>query len=276
MNRLSTAKRTKILNLVVEGNSLRAIGRLEQISKDTVASFLCLAGHVCIDYQDNVLTNIKCKNIQVDEIWSFVYSRDKNVPIHKFGEAGDYWTWIAICADTKLVPTWNIGQRNSRSANIFMQDLKSRLSNRIQLSSDGLSTYLQAVNDAFGKDIDYARTIKVLDPATHKPVGAYKEVVSGNPDPALISTSFIERENLNIRMGNRRFTRLTNAHSKKLSRHSTALGVYFMHHNFVRIHMSLNTTPAVAANVASKPWSMEDVALMVERWEYDPVNYWRS
>jgi IS1 family transposase len=213
--------------------------------------------------------------LQVDEIWSFVYAKAKNVPENKQGEAGDVWTWTAIDADTKLVPSFYVGNRDAECANAFMQDLKGRLSNRVHLTSDGYKPYLQAVENAFGDDVDYSMLVKLYGDTSegqkrYSPaqcVGARKEVIRGNPDKKHISTSFAERQNLNIRMGNRRFTRLTNAFSKKLENHFYALAIYFMHYNFVRQHQTLRVSPAMAANVSKTLWSLEDIVKIVDEWE---------
>jgi IS1 family transposase len=274
MNKLSTQKRAQILSMMVEGMSMRSITRLMQVGKNTIARLLVEAGQACAAYQDEHLRNLPCKRLQVDEMWSFVYAKAKNVPEHKLGEAGDVWVWTAIDADSKLIPCFMIGARGGTQAKMFIDNLAKRLLFRVQLTTDGLKAYLQAVETAFGDNIDYGMLVKIygeLDGVEkrYSPgqyVRSYKEVIRGYPDPQHVSTSFIERQNLNVRMGNRRFTRLTNAFSKKVDNHYYSLAVYFMHYNFVRIHQTLRVTPAMAAEVSEKLWSMEDVVHMVDRW----------
>lgn len=270
MNRLPLAKRAQILGLLVEGNSLRATSRLADVSINTVTKLLVDVGRACSEYQDKALRNLPCKRIQVDEIWSFVYAKEKNAPEAKriAGEAGDIWTWTAICADTKLVPSWYVGERDSEAAMIFMDDLAKRLANRVQLTSDGHKPYLEAVEGAFGADIDYAMLVKVYGEAPEgqrrysPPVctGARKTRIEGHPDPKHVSTSYAERNNLTMRMSMRRFTRLTNAFSKKVENHTHAVALHFMFYNFGRIHKSLRATPAMAAGVADHVWTLEEIA----------------
>lgn len=277
MNRLTTEKRAQILGMMVEGMSLRSISRLTGVSKNTAVKLLADAGAACSDYQDRALRNLPCKRLQLDEIWSFVYAKAKNVRTAKNvpSVAGDVWAWTAIDADTKLVASWMVGDRSGETAKLFVSDLASRLSNRVQITTDGHGAYLQAIDDAFGIDVDYAILEKVYAvPAEaekrYSPpvcVGAKRKEVTGHPDQKHISTSYAERQNLNIRMGNRRFTRLTNAFSKKAENHVHALSIYFMHYNFVRIHQTLRVTPAMAAGVAHKLWSLEDIARIVDEYE---------
>jgi IS1 family transposase len=277
MNKLSTTQRAHILGMMVEGMSIRSISRLTGASKNTIAKLLVDAGKACADYQDKAFRNLSCKRLQVDEIWSFVYAKAKNVPENKQGEAGDVWTWTAIDADTKLVPSFYLGGRDGEFAKAFISDLASRLASRVQLTSDGLKAYVEAVEGAFGNDIDFAQLVKIYgadmggekrySPAEY--VASRKEVIRGKPDADHISTSYVERQNLNIRMGNRRFTRLTNAFSKKIENHYYALAIYFMHYNFARIHQTLRVSPAIAAGVSKTLWSMEDVVKVVEAWEAD-------
>ncbi|HKZ53830.1 MAG TPA: IS1 family transposase [Anaerolineales bacterium] len=276
MNRLSPAKRAQIVRALVEGNSIRATCRMTDTSKNTVTRLLVELGEVCDAYQDEHLRNLPCKRIQCDEIWSFVYSKAKNVsPEHEgiFG-FGDVWTWVAICADTKLVPAWMVGDRSVAAATLFMQDVASRLASRIQLTTDGHSAYLSAVETAFGMDVDYSQLIKLYgrdEPmdTRYSPsecVGTEKRTIMGKPDAAHVSTSYIERQNLTMRMGMRRFTRLTNAFSKKAENLAAALAIHYMHYNFCRTHKTLKTTPAVASGVADHEWSIDEiVALLVER-----------
>jgi len=276
MNKLSTQQRAQILGMMVEGMSIRAISRLTGASKNTIAKLLVDAGKACADYQDNAFCNLSCKRLQVDEIWSFVYAKAKNVPEDKQGEDGDVWTWTAIDADTKLVPSFYLGDRSGESAKTFISDLASRLANRVQLTSDGLKAYVEAVDDAFGAEIDFAQLVKIYGDTPEAMKGKYspaectgtkKTPITGNPDGKHISTSFVERQNLNIRMGNRRFTRLTNAFSKKIENHFYALAIYFMHYNFARIHQTLRVSPAMAAGVNNTLLSLEDIVRITDEWE---------
>lgn len=263
--------------MMAEGVSLRAMTRLTGISRTTLLKLLADAGQAFSEYQDRMLVNLPCKRIQVDEIWAFVYAKEKNVPTAKKAppNAGDAWTWTAIDAETKLVPSWLIADRSGESALTFMDDLAKRLANRVQLTSDGHKAYLEAVEGAFGADIDYAQLVKIYGPSSegekrYSPAqctGAVKHRIEGNPDPKHVSTSYAERQNLNMRMGMRRFTRLTNAFSKKLENHIHAVAIYFMHYNFVRLHQALKVTPAMAAGVTSKLWEMSDMVAILEAWE---------
>lgn len=274
MNKLSSQKRAQILSMMVEGMSLRSITRLLKVGKNTIARLLVESGEACAAYQNEHLQDLSCKRLQVDEMWSFVYAKAKNVPEHKIGEAGDVWVWSAIDADTKLVPCFMIGGRGATQAKLFMEDLARRLASRVQLTTDGHKAYLEAVEHAFGADIDYAMLVKVYGEALgtekrYSPgeyIRAYKEVIRGCPAAEHVSTSYSERQNLNVRMGNRRFTRLTNAFSKKVDNHYHSLAVYFMHYNFVRIHQSLRVSPAMAAGVPKVLWSMDDVVQMIDHW----------
>ena len=275
MNKLDTARRAQILGMMVEGMSIRAISRLTGASKNTIVRLLRAAGQACADYQDKTLRGLKCQRLQLDEIWAFVYSKAANVPENKAGEAGDIWTWTAIDADTKLIASWMVGDRTADTGRAFVRDLAFRLANRVQITTDGLRTYLTAIERAFGGDVDYAMLDKVyaapIGPhGRYSPpecVGAKKRHVTGDPDPAHVSTSYAERMNLNIRMGLRRFTRLTNAFSKKIENHYFALAIYFMHYNFARQHQTLRVSPAMAAGVSDKLWDAVDIVRMVEEWE---------
>ena len=231
-------------------------------------------------YQDIALRNLPCKRIQADEIWSFVYSKQKNVPIEKRGQFGygDVWTWTAIDADSKLIVSWYLGRRDADVAYVFMSDLANRLTNSVQLTTDGHHAYLSAVDAAFERDIDYAQLVKIYGTAPeaekrYSPpicLGADKTEIRGTPDPERISASYVERQNLSMRMGMRRFTRLTNAFSKKLANHIHALSIYFMHYNFVRIHQTLRCTPAMEAGVTDRLWDLNDMVRIVEEWEVQP------
>jgi len=277
MNKLSSAKRAEILGMMAEGVSLRAISRLTGASKNTIVKLLEDAGEAFSDYQDRTLRNLSCKRVQVDEIWSFVYAKAKNVATAKAAPhgAGDVWTWTAIDADTKLIPSWYVGARDSTAAQHFIGDLALRLAGRVQLTSDGHRPYLEAVEQSFGADIDYAMLVKIYgEPAgalgRYSPgecVGAEQRRVEGRPDPAHISTSYAERQNLSMRMGMRRFTRLTNAFSKKIENHAHGIAIYMMHYNFVRIHQTLRCTPAMAAGVTAKLWELADMVRVLEAWE---------
>ncbi len=278
MNRLSRKDRASILHLLCEGSSIRAITRLTGASKNTVTKLVVDAGKAASWYQDRVFRNLTCKRVQVDEIWNFVYAKEKNVPTAKTApaDAGDVWTWTAIDADTKLMPSWLVGSRDSDSATIFMGDLASRLAGRIQLTSDGHRAYLEAVEGAFGADIDYAMLVKIYGASPESAKGRYspaectgarKERIEGSPDPKHVSTSFSERSNLTLRMHMRRFTRLTNAFSKKVENHTHAVALHMMYYNFVRIHQTLRTTPAMAAGITKKLWEMTDVVDVLEAWE---------
>jgi IS1 family transposase len=277
MNKLDRETRARVLHLLCEGNSLRAVTRLTGVSKKAVSRLMVDAGQAAAWYQDRVFRNLTCKRVQVDEIWAFVYAKQKNVPLAKKAppNAGDVWTWTAIDADTKLIPSWFVGGRDSDAAMIFMEDLASRLANRVQLTSDGHKAYLEAVEGAFGADIDYAMLVKVYGPSLegekrYSPaecIGAVKHRIEGNPDPKYVSTSFAERSNLNIRMHTRRFTRLTNAFSKKVENHTHSVALFAMYYNFVRIHKTLRTTPAMAAGVTSRLWEIGDIVDVLEAWE---------
>lgn len=275
MNKLPPEKRAQILGMMAEGMSLRSITRLMKVGKNTLARLLVDAGQAFAEYQDEHFRELSCKRLQVDEIWSFVYSKAKNVPENKIGEAGDCWVWTCIDADTKLVPCFYLGNRNAECANEFMQDVKSRLAGRAQITSDGLKAYVEAVENAFGTEVDFAQLVKIYGDTSegqkrYSPaecVGARKEVIRGNPDPKHVSTSYVERQNLNIRMGNRRFTRLTNAFSKKIENHFYSLAIYFMHYNFVRQHQTLRVSPAMAAGVTPTLWDLGDMVKVLEDWE---------
>lgn len=274
MNKLDTAKRSQIVSAIVEGCSIRSIVRMTGASKNTIVKLLVELGAACSDYLDKHLVNLPCKRVQVDEVWSFCYAKQKNVTpkiAAKNPSAGDVWTWVAIDADTKLIPTWTIGPRDGVTARIFVNDLAKRLANRIQLTSDGLSAYLQAVERAFRGHVDYAQLVKLYADTSegqkrYSPaecIGCERKAIVGYPAPEHISTSYIERQNLTVRMSLRRFTRLTNAFSKKIENHAAALAIFYMHYNFVRIHQTLRVTPAMAAGVTNRLWEIEDLVGLI-------------
>lgn len=283
MNRLSTERRGQIIGCLTEGMSIRATGRVTGAAKNTIVKLLVDLGQACDEYQDATLTNLPCRRIECDEIWSFCHAKAKNVPEHledEFGY-GDVWTWTAICADTKLVPSWLVGQRDSRDCYTFLADLKSRLRHRVQLTSDGHKPYLKVVEPLFGSDgVDFAMLHKIYGQAEggdnerrYSPAvctGIDKRVITGDPDESLISTSYVERQNLTMRMGMRRFTRLTNGFSKKVENHAHAVSLHFMHYNFARPHQTLTqaagraTTPAMAAGVDHRVWSLTDLAGLLD------------
>lgn len=271
MNRLSVGERARILGCLVEGNSIRATVRLTGAAKNTVTNLLVDVGEACQAYQDRTLVHLTCKRVQVDEIWAFCGAKDKNIPEHKLGDPnyGDVWTWTAIDADTKLAASWMVGRRDTATATAFFEDLAGRLANRIQLTTDGYPSGVTAVRWAFGDDIDFATLAKMFGKDASMPAGRYspprcigtKETIrAGRPDPRHIGTSFAERSNLTMRMSMRRFTRLTNAFSKKVANHAAAVALHFMHYNFARVHQTLRATPAVAAGVADRAWSLEEIA----------------
>jgi len=279
MNKLTTQKTSQIISSLVEGNSLRATSRMCDVAFNTVLNLLPEIGTVCADYQDRTLRNLTCKRIQCDECWSFCYAKQKNVPADKRGQFGfgDVWTWVAIDADTKLVPSFMVGNRDFQSARIFIDDLAGRLTNRIQLTTDGLRVYLDAVEGSFGSEIDYAMLSKLYaasqEETRYSPaecVGVERKVIMGRPDQAHISTSYVERSNLSMRMGMRRFTRLTNGFSKKVENHAYAVALYFMHYNFAKIHGTLRVTPAMEAGVSDHVWSVEEIAALLPEPKFGP------
>ena len=279
MNKLLLKTRTLILNMLCEGQSMRATARLADVSFNTVAKLLIDAGKVCADLHDELVQGVTASRIQCDEIWSFTYAKQKNAPSAKAapGEAGDTWTWTALDSDSKLIVSWLVGGRDGEYAIAFMDDLQSRLANRVQLTTDGHKAYLEAVEGAFGSDVDYAQLIKLYSEPTgqkgherqYSPsmcTGTRKRRIEGKPDRRHISTSHVERQNLTMRMQMRRFTRLTNAFSKKFENHMHMVALYTVWYNFIRIHKSLRVTPAMAAGLSKTLWDMEDlVRIMDER-----------
>ncbi|MFZ0050225.1 MAG: IS1 family transposase [Desulfobaccales bacterium] len=276
MNRLSREKQAQMLSVLVEGNSLRATARICDVAFNTVLKFVPEIGRACAEYQDRTLRHLPCKRLQCDEIWSFCYAKQKNVPAEKQGQFGygDIWTWVAICADSKLVPAWLVGNRDAETANIFMEDLASRLANRVQLTTDGLKAYIDAVDGAFGINIDYAMLVKMYgespEAKTQKRyspaqfIASRKEAMTGTPERKYISTSYAERQNLTMRMGMRRFTRLTNGFSKKVENHAYHVALHYMHYNFCRIHKTLRVTPAMEAGITDRLWEIEDIVALLD------------
>lgn len=277
MRKLDTKTRALVIRLLVEGNSIRATARIADVSKNTVNKLLIDAGKVCSKFHDENVRNVKASVIQCDEIWSFTYAKQKNVKLAKDAPefAGDTWTWTAIDSDSKLVVSYMVGGRDSGYAIEFMDDLRARLSNRVQLTTDGHKAYLEAVEGAFGGDVDYAQLIKIYGSLSgskghekkYSPAectGIKKRTIEGNPDKALVSTSYVERQNLTMRMHMRRFTRLTNAFSKKVENHAYAVALHFMYYNFVRIHQTLKVTPAMEAGLTDRLWDVADLVALID------------
>lgn len=282
MNKLSASDRARILHLLCEGNSIRAVTRLTGASKNTVSKLLVDAGKACAAYHDEHVRNVQAKRVQVNEIWSFTYAKRKNVAaaVAAPDGAGDTWTWTAIDADSKFVLSYFIGGRDGECAAWFIDDLKARLANRVQLTSDGHKAYLQAVEDAFGADVDYAQLVKIYGNAPGGATGRYspaectgikKTTVEGSPDEVHVSTSYVERQNLTMRMHMRRLTRLTNAFSKKVENHAYAVALHFMYYNFVRLHAKLRVSPAMAAGVTNRLWEISDIVALVEAADAKPA-----
>jgi len=277
MNRLDIFKRAQIIGCLVEGSSIRATCRMTGTAKNTVVKLLVDIGTACAEYQDKTFRNLSCKNIQCDEIWSFCYSKDKNVPKEFKGVFGygDVWTWTAIDADTKLIPSWLVANRSVDAAIVFMEDLAGRLKNRVQLTTDGHKAYLTAVENAFAGNIDYAMLVKVYgneNDTQDKSARKYSPAectetkrvrIVGNPDANLVSTSYAERQNLTMRMSMRRFTRLTNGFSKKIDNLEAAVALHFMHYNFCRIHKTLRVTPAMEAGITDHVWNLEEIINLI-------------
>lgn len=278
MNKLPLSKRVQILSMLCEGSSMRSISRVADVSINTVSKMLVDAGTFCAKLHDEQVRDVKAKRVQCDEIWSFVGAKAKNVPTMKqpVDGAGDVWTWTALDSDSKLIISWLVGGRDGEYALAFMDDVKDRLANRVQLTTDGHRAYLNAVEEAFGADIDYAMLVKQYgEPEGSKRspehryspavcTGATKNRIEGNPDPEHVSTSHIERANLTMRMANRRFTRLTNAFSKKFENHVHMVALYTVWYNFIRVHKTLKMSPAMAAGVSSTLWSMDDLCAMMD------------
>jgi len=277
MNKLNNERRAQVIAALVEGCSIRSITRMTGTAKNTVIKLLEDAGTACANYQDEAMRNLSCRRLECDEIWSFCHSKKKNVAPENQGILGygDVWTWVAIEADTKLVPCWHVGNRDARAAEQFMNDLASRLRHRVMLTTDGHKPYLEAVEGAFGCEIDYAMLVKIYGHAQNEVryspaecVGSHAHVVSGDPFPPMISTSIVERQNLTMRMGMRRFTRLTNGFSKKIENHMHAIALHYMYYNFARIHQSLRCSPAMEAGVSKRLWSISDIVALMDIPKY--------
>jgi IS1 family transposase len=281
MNKLPIEKRRQILAMLVEGSSMRSISRVVDVSINTVSKMLVDAGNACILMHGEMVHDVKASRIECDEIWSFCYAKQRNVSKAKDApqEAGDVWTWTAIDADSKLIVSYLIGGRDADYAMEFMDDLRARLANRVQITTDGHHAYLEAVEGAFGGDVDYAQLVKIYGQGPegqrrYSPpecIGARKRRVEGNPDMGHVSTSYVERQNLTMRMSMRRFTRLTNAFSKKYENHVHAIALYFMHYNFCRIHKSLRVTPAMAAGITDRLWSFDDILVKIDEMAPPPA-----
>jgi IS1 family transposase len=282
MNRLTIEKRRAVIACLVEGNSIRATVRMTGVAKNTVTKLLVDIGTACSVHMDRDLRDLPCKRVQVDEIWSFVYSKQKNVPQDKRGQYGygDVWTWVALDSDTKLVPTFRVGPRDLQEARLLMADLAKRLRHRVQLTTDAHRPYLNAVENAFDGDGDYAQLVKLYGSdspsrksgaAKYSPavcIGSDADVITGQPDVEHISTSHVERLNLTTRMSVRRFTRLTNAFSKKVSNHTAAVALHFAHYNYCRVHQSLDgRTPAMAAGITDHVWKLDELIGLLEEAE---------
>jgi IS1 family transposase len=276
MNTLPVAKRIQILSMLCEGSSMRSISRVVDVSINTVTRYLVLAGQACVAFHDKTVRGLKSERVQCDEIWSFTGMKEKTAKAmgpDRPKDVGDVWTWTAIDADSKLIVSWLVGGRDAGYAHEFMTDVAARLANRVQLTTDGHGPYLNAVRDAFDWNVDYAQLVKVYGPDPREDqrryspaacLGAEKQAMIGNPASEHISTSYIERSNLTLRMSNRRFTRLTNAFSKKLANHCHMIALYTVWYNFVKMHKTLKMSPALAAGVTDKLWSMDDLVALVD------------
>ena len=274
MNRLDITRRAAVVRCLIEGNSIRATVRMTGVAKNTVAKLLGELGCACSAYHNQHVRNLRVRRLQCDEIWSFVGAKKKNVTPEKKEEGwGDVWTWTAIDAETKLCVSWLVGGRDAGWAMDFMEDCASRINSRVQVTTDAHKAYLEAVEGAFGMDVDYAQLQKIYGAPSDeeqrryspaKCIGCDMKVVSGNPDPKHVSTSYVERQNLTMRMSMRRFTRLTNAFSKKVDNHRHAVALYFMYYNFCRVHQTLRVTPAMEAGIADHIWSIGELVALLE------------
>lgn len=275
MNKLPIEKRKQIINLLVEGNSLRSCSRIADVSINTVTKLLVDVGRACQEFHNNTVVNVKSERVQCDEIWSFCYAKQKNVSQDMPEGSGDVWTWTAFDADSKLIVSWYVGDREAGSAYEFMNDVADRLSNRVQLTTDGHKAYLSAVENAFNNDIDYAMLVKMYGGSEgtnqqekkYSPAectGCKKTRISGEPNEKFVSTSYVERQNLTMRMHMRRFTRLTNAFSKKLENHGYAIALHFVYYNFCNLHKSLSVTPAMQAGLTKRFMKIEDIVMLTD------------
>lgn len=279
MNKLTREQRASVIRCLCDGVSIRATGRITGAAKNTIQKLTRELGPEVMQFQDNVLRNLPCKRLELDEIWCFAYAKDKNLPDSMRGKpgVGSMWTWTALCADTKLIVSWQLGARDAANANRFIGDLSERLANRVQLTTDGNRVYLDAVETHLGGKVDYAMLVKqygqdesperAYSPA--KCLGAKKQQVDGTPDMELVSTSYAERQNLNIRMQNRRYTRLTNAFTKKAEMLAHSINIMFFYHNFCRVHQTIKTTPAVAAGLAKRKWTVEEMVDLLPEMHYN-------
>ena len=273
MNQLKTSKRSQIIAALVEGNSINATCRMLGVGKHTVLRLLEDAGCACAAYHDAMVRGLQVKRVQCDEIWAFVLGKDKNLTLEQVQAGfGSIWTWTAIDADTKLIISYTVGDRGAGTAFAFMKDVASRIDNRIQLTTDGHRVYAEAVENAFGSEIDYAMLVKIYGASGENPesryspascIGCRTGVLAGKPDPKHISTSFVERSNLSMRMGMRRFTRLTNGHSKKVENHGHQVALYFFHYNFCRVHSTLRVTPAMEAGLTDHVWTLGELCALL-------------
>jgi IS1 family transposase len=271
MNRLTITERTRVVAALVEGNSIRATCRMTGISKPTILKLLADLGNVCVAYHDEHVRNVPAKRVQCDEIWSFVGAKQKNVREENAEKQGDVWTWTAIDADSKLIISYLLGQRGASWAKVFMEDVASRVASRIQITTDGHRAYAEAIEGVFGMDVDYAMLIKLYGNdsfdrrySAGNCIGIQSAVITGNPDPKHISTSYVERQNLTMRMSMRRFTRLTNGFSKKIENHGHMLAIYYLYYNFCRVHQTLRVTPAMEAGLDGHVWSIEELVGLLE------------
>ncbi len=280
MNKLTHERRLQVIRALVEGNSLRSTSRMTGVALNTIVSLLAEVGRAAETYQRQVMRTLPGQRLQVDEIWSYCGMKERSIPVERNGEdgIGDVWTWTAIDAETKLIPTWAIGKRDIDTAREFISDLASRLTGRVQLTADGLKVYVKVVGEVFGQDIDFGQLVKIygkdpLNETRYSPaicLDCIKTKITGNPDPDHISRSYVERQNLTMRMSMRRFTRLTNAFSKKLQNHKHAVALHFLHYNCARVHKTLKTTPAKAAGVLTYEWTLDEMLWQMTQVKVGP------